>query len=322
MKSFIAAALFCATLPAFAVSTPDVRECLAPSDPGGGWDFTCRSISKLLYDEKIVPNNIQTVNMAGASGGVAFAHVVSKRDSDNSLFVAASTATTTRLAQNQYPGMNEKMVRWIGAIGADYGVIAVRKDSKYQNITEIMDAIKKDPSSVKFAGASSAGGWDHLKMLIAAEKAGIKDVKTIPYLSFNNGGDALTQVIGGHLNAFTGDISETKGFLHSGDLRILAVFSDKRLPAPFNDIPTAKEQGIDFVAPNWRGFYLPGKVSDATYDWWATTLQNLSKDPQWQKVMTENGLVAFKKTGKDFDDYVNQQITNIRNISKTLGIIQ
>lgn len=322
MRKLFTAAALCFALPAFAQSAPEIKECLAPSDPGGGWDFTCRSVAKLLYDEKIVPNNIQTVNMAGAGGGVAFAHVVAKRDSDNSLFVAASTATTTRLAQNQFVGMNEGMVRWVGAIGADYGVIAVGKNSPYHNLNELMDAIKNNISSVKFAGASSAGGWDHLKVLLSAEKAGVKEVKRIPYLSFNNGGDALTQVIGGHLDAFTGDISETKGFLESGDLRILAVLADNRLPPPFDSVPTAKEQGVDFVAPNWRGFYLPGKVSDATYDWWVATLNSLAGDAKWQAVMEQNGLVAFDKTGKVFDDYVKQQIADIRNISKTLGIIK
>ncbi|MBE2895334.1 tripartite tricarboxylate transporter substrate binding protein [Pasteurellaceae bacterium HPA106] len=303
-------------------AAPTIKECLAPAGPGGGWDFTCRSVSKLLFEEKLVPNPIQTVNMAGAGGGVAFAHVVSKRKKDDGLFVAASTATTTRLAQGQFKGMNADMVKWVAAIGADYGVIAVKKDAPYQTLDDLMAALKKTPSAVKFAGASSVGGWDHLKVLMAAQEAGVKNAQDIRYLSFNNGGDAITKVLGGHLDAFTGDISEAQGFIQSGDLRVLAVLADERLPAPYDAIPTAKEQGINTTAANWRGFYLPKEVSDETYNWWVTTLDKLNDDPKWHAVMAQNGLMPFHKSGAAFTDYVNTQIADIQAISKSLGIIK
>lgn len=43
-------------------------ECLAPADPGGGWDFTCRSVGTVLEELDLVPRGVQTVNMAGAGG--------------------------------------------------------------------------------------------------------------------------------------------------------------------------------------------------------------------------------------------------------------
>ncbi len=322
MKKLIFTTLALASWPLLAADAPEIKECLAPADPGGGWDFTCRSVSNLLYEEGIVKQPIQTVNMAGAGGGVAYAHVVSKRKDDNSLFVAASTATTTRLAQGQFAGMNADMVKWVGALGADYGIIAVNKDSQLDSLNALFDALKKDPSSVKFAGASSAGGWDHLKVLLTAQAAGIEDVRNIRYLAFNNGGDAITRVLGGHLDAFTGDISEAKGFIDSGDLKILAVLSEERLPEPFANIPTAREQGIDAIAPNWRGFYLPGGVSEDTYNWWVSTLDTLAESPEWQDVMTQNGLVEFHKTGADFETYVKDQIQDIQSLSKDIGIIK
>lgn len=303
-------------------AAPQLKECIAPSDPGGGWDFTCRSVSKLLREEGYVDNNIQTVNMAGAGGGVAFAHVVSKRADDDGLFVAGSTATTTRLAQGQFRGMSADDVKWAGSLGADYGIIAVSKSSPYDTLEELFKAIQDKPGSVKFAGASTNGGWDHLKVLLAAKAAGIDDYKKIPYLSFNNGGDALIQVVGGHVNAFTGDISEVKGFMDSGDIKVLAVFADERLPEPFDGIVTAKEQGIDYIAPNWRGFYLPGKIDQNTYDWWVATLNELSNTDAWHDVMHKNGLMPFTKTGAEFQEYVTQQISDIQSISKDLGIIK
>ena len=106
----------------------------------------------------------------------------------------------------QFPGMNADMVTWVGALGADYGIIAVGKDSKYQTLNDLMAAVKANPKSVKFAGGSARGGWDHLKVLIAAKAAGADQLPSIPYLSYNNGGEAMTQVVGGHVDAFTGEL--------------------------------------------------------------------------------------------------------------------
>lgn len=81
-------------------------ECIAPANPGGGWDFTCRSITKIMTDIDAYDGSIQVTNMAGGGGGLAYTHVVNERNSDDNLIVAASTATATRLAQNAYSGAN------------------------------------------------------------------------------------------------------------------------------------------------------------------------------------------------------------------------
>jgi len=297
-------------------------ECIAPANPGGGWDFTCRSVGKVLVDQDYIKGNVQTVNMSGAGGGVAFAHTVSKRAKDDNLIVAASTATTTRLAQGQFPGMNSDQVKWVGTLGADYGIIAVGKDSKYTSLSQLIDALKQDPTSVKFAGGSASGGWDHLKVLMTAQKAQVENLPKIRYLAFSGGSEALVQVVGGHVDAFTGDVSEVKGFMDSGDLRVLAVLSEQRLPAPFNAIPTAMEQGIDSVAPNWRGFYVPGKASQESYDWWVDTMNELYTTQEWKDIMTKNGLMPFHKSGAEFTQFVKNQTLDIQILSKDIGLIR
>ena len=58
-------------------------ECIAPANPGGGWDFTCRSITKIMTDIGAYDGSIQVTNMAGGGGGLAFTHVVNERDDDS-----------------------------------------------------------------------------------------------------------------------------------------------------------------------------------------------------------------------------------------------
>lgn len=297
-------------------------ECIAPANPGGGWDFTCRQVGKALYDLKLVPGPVQVTNMPGAGGGVAYGYLISKRGDDPNLLVAASTSTTTRLAQGKFPGMDKDMVRWVGALGADYGILAVGKDSPYKNLADFMNALKTDPSKVAIGGGSAVGGWDHFKVLIAAKAAGVKALTKVKYIAFQGGGEAITQVLGGHIQAYTGDVSEVQGHLESGGIRILAVLSEERLPGAMSDVPTAVEQGVDAVCPNWRGFYLAKNISDDAYNYWANSLDTLYQSAEWQQIMQDNGLMPFFKKGAAFDAFVAKQVGEIRDLSKELGIIK
>ncbi len=301
---------------------PDATECIAPAGAGGGWDFTCRQVGKALYDLKIVPSPVQVTNLSGGGGGVAYAEVVNKRNSDNNLIVAASSATSTRLAQGAYPGNTMDQVRWVGAIGSDYGVIAVSAKSDINSLAALMDKIKADPSSIAFAGGSAVGGWDHLKVLIAAKAAGIDDIRKIKYVAFEGGGEAITQLLGNHVQAFTGDLSEAQGFVESGDIKVLAVLAPERLPGDFGKFPTAKEQGIDAVGANWRGFYVPGGMSDDAYDFWVSAIKKVYDSAEWKKIMSDNGLMPLNASGADFQKFVADQVAATTAMSKEIGLIK
>ncbi len=302
--------------------TPENPECIAPANPGGGWDFTCRQVGKELQDLGLIGKTMQVVNLAGGGGGVAFAEVVNKRADDNDLIVAASSATATRLAQGAYPGNTTDQVRWLASIGADYGVIAVSADSEIETLPQLLDKIKTDPRSISVAGGSAVGGWDHLKVLIAASAYGIEDVRTVKYVAFDGGGEAVTQLLAGSVQAFTGDASEAKGFVDSGDIRVIAVLAPERLEGDFADFPTAKEQGVDAIGANWRGFYAPGGMSDAAYDAWVKKIGELYASDEWKEIMANNGLAPLDLQGADFEQFVQNSVSEIQDISREIGIIK
>lgn len=296
-------------------------ECIAPANPGGGWDFTCRQIGRIMYDIGVVDAPVQVTNMAGAGGGLAFVNVVNERNTDADLIVAASSATTTRLAQNAYGGATADQVRFVGAIGADPGVIVVANDSPYQNLTQLVDAILADPTSVAFAGGSAVGGFDHMKPLQILQAAGLEDITQIRYIGVDGGADAITQTIGGFTQAMTGDMSEIVGFVRSGDVRVLAVLTEERVPG-FEDIPTAREQGYDVVAVNWRGLYVPGGISDEAFNLWAERLRAVAASDEWQEAMASNGLAPFTKVGDDFQNWIDGVIAQTESLSRQIGVIQ
>lgn len=319
-RGAFAAALL--SLSAVAAQAQENPECIAPANPGGGWDFTCRQVGKSMQDLGLIEKTMQVVNLAGGGGGVAFAEVVNKRGDDDDLIVAASSATATRLAQGAFPGNTMDQVRWLASIGADYGVIAVSADSDIDTLPELLDQIKNDPTSTSVAGGSAVGGWDHLKVLIAANAYGIEDVRSVKYIAFDGGGEAVTQLLAGSVQAFTGDISEAKGFVDSGDIKVIAVLSPERLPGEFADMPTAKEQGVDAIGANWRGFYAPGDMSDAAYDAWVKKIADLYATEEWKEVMAANGLAPLSLQGEAFESFVADSVAQIQSISREIGIIK
>lgn len=297
-------------------------ECLAPAGAGGGWDFTCRvPAAQLMPKVGGVEGAIKVVNMSGSGGGKAFAYVVTKRNNDESLIVAASAATATRLAQKVYGDYNANDVRWVGALGIDYGAIVVGKNSPHKTLDDLLASLKNNPEKTPIVGGSSAGGWDHVKMLLVAKAAGISDLKKINYIAFDNGAKALLEVISGRAAAFTGDTSEVLGQLEAGEVRVLAVLSNDRVPV-LGDTPTAKELGYDVVGGNWRGFYVPAGISDETYNSWVETVKAVANSQEWAELRDKNGLAEFTSFGKDFDSFVTQQIKNVAEISRELKIIE
>ncbi|MDA0319770.1 MAG: tripartite tricarboxylate transporter substrate-binding protein [Paracoccaceae bacterium] len=321
MTEFRLKALIAGAIIGLSSSAAMSAECIAPANPGGGWDFTCRQIGKIMHDIGAVDSPIQVTNMAGAGGGLAFTHVVTERNTDADLIVAASSATTTRLAQNAYAGMTADQVRFVGAIGADPGVIVVAANSKYQSLNDLIEDVRANPGQVAFAGGSAVGGFDHIKPLMILQRSGISDVRAIKYIGVDGGADAITQTVGGFTQAMTGDMSEIVGFLKSGDVRALAVLTDERVPG-FESIPTAVEQGVDVVAVNWRGLYVPKGVSDDVFNQWAERLQAVADSAEWKEAMAANGLAPFTKVGSNFQNYIDGVVSDIRKLSKEIGVIQ
>lgn len=300
---------------------PSSPECIAPANPGGGWDFTCRAVTKAMSDSGAIDGTIQVTNMAGGGGGVAFANVVTERNEDDNLIIAASPATTLRLAQGQYGDFTEEDVRWLGVMGADFAVIAVAADSEYQTLEDLMAAVSADVGSVNFGGGSAVGGQDHMKVMLLAQAAGL-DPLGMTYTPFDGGGEALTALLGGFIDVFPGDASEVIGQVEAGDVRVLAALTQERLAAPLDEVPTAAEAGYPAEWIVFRGFYAPGDMSEEAYNWWVDALAATAESEEWAIARAEGGLGEFFMAGDDFETFAREQIVNFRQLSIDLGIIQ
>jgi putative tricarboxylic transport membrane protein len=298
---------------------PRNPECIAPAAPGGGFDLTCRLTSQKLNELGIVEPTIRTTNMPGGIGAVAYNAIQAQHRKDGNVIVAVSTGSWVNLAQGKFGRFSENDVRWLGAVGADYGVLAVRKDSRFKTLADFVDALKADPASVAIGAGGTVGSQDWMKPALVAKAAGV-DPKGMRYLSYEGGGEALAALLGGTIEALPGDASEMLGQLEAGEIRVLATFSAERLTGAYANIPTAKEAGYDVQWPIVRGFYVPPEVTDEQYAYWSNALAKLNADPAWQKARTDQGLYEYNLIGPEFDAFAKERTQAFRALAKEVGL--
>jgi putative tricarboxylic transport membrane protein len=255
-------------------------------------------------------------------GAVAYNTVVAQRPADGDTIVAFSSGSLLNLAQGKFGRFDEKAVRWLAAVGASYGAIAVKADSPYKTLGDLVEALKKDPSKVVIGSGGTVGSQDWMQTALIAKAAGINP-KDLRYVALEGGGEIATALLGGHIQVGSTDISDSMPHVEAGNMRLLAVFAEQRFDEPaMKDIPTAREQGYDIVWPVVRGFYVGPKVTDEQYNWWKTSFDKLLASDDFAKLRDQRELFPFAMTGSELDAYVQKEVARYRGMAKEFGLIQ
>ena len=175
-----------------AVKAPDYPKnnitIVAPSGAGGGWDLTARSIAKTLGETKLVDKSITVENKPGGGGAVYMAEYATKEvKNDHVLLVKFPPILINHNKAEGNSPYGYKDTTPLAQLTRDYGAIVVKADSKYNTLTDVLEAIKADATAVTLAGGSAPGSMDHLVGVLPAFKYGI-DPKTVKYVSYDGGG--------------------------------------------------------------------------------------------------------------------------------------
>jgi len=300
---------------------PRRPECIAPAQPGGGFDLTCRLAQEGLKVTGQLKEPMRIIYMPGGIGAVAYNHIVAQEPAAGNKIVAFSGGSLLNLAQGKFGKYDVNAVRWLAAVGSDFGVAVVRKDSPYKSLKDLMDALKADPSKIVLGAGGTVGSQDWMKAALTAKAAGI-DYRKMRFVAFEGGGEANTALRGGHIQAYMGDAAEAYTMLQGGSpIRVLAVFADERLPGDMSDIPTAKEQGFDIDWPIIRGFYVGPEVSDEEYNWWVQAFKNMQNDPKFDAERDKLGLFPFRMAGAELDKYVKERVKSYAELAGSFGLM-
>ena len=296
---------------ALAEQAPSRTECIAPAKPGGGFDLTCKLIQVSMMETGAIEKPMRVTYMPGGVGAVAYNAIVAQRPAEAGTVVAFSGGSLLNLSQGKFGRYGVDDVRWLASVGTDYGMIAVRSDSPWKTLKDLLTSMEKDPNSVVIGAGASIGSQDWMKSALLAQKANV-DPHKMRYVAFEGGGEPVTALMGNHVQVVSGDLSEMVPYLSGDKIRVLA--------GQLANVPTAKEQGYDLVWPIIRGFYVGPKVSDADYQWWVDAFNKLQQTDEFKKQRDLRGLFEFNMSGKQLDDYVKKQVTDYREQAKAFGL--
>lgn len=295
-------------------------EFIAPGGAGGGWDLTIRTTAKALKDTNLVSVPMPITNKPGGGGGVNLAYMQTKKGSDSLISVYSPPILLINL--NGSTDLSYKDTTPLARLITDYGAFVVPKDSKYNSIGEVMEALKKDPKSVKIGGNSSAGSMDHIQFLMVAKAAGVENIKEIDYISFQDG-TATAQLLGGHVDLLSTGLGDVEQLLASKELKALAQTAGKRVgESVLAEIPTVKEQGIDVTFENWRGLFAAPGAPDYAVKYWRETLAKMVETKEWDEACKKNGWDKAYLDQEEFEKFLGTVNEQYKGILEEIGMIK
>ncbi len=290
----------------------DTVTLITHSSPGGGSDLFLREMIKFLGPQMGL--NFVVKNVRGGGGAKAMAELANS-PADGSIFYATTPTCiqTPMFAETEYTIHNlEPMVN----VFLDPMVVYTRKDSPLSNLKDAVAAARKSPGKARWGGGTATElGRQILEKL--KEMAGV-DVRIV---SFEGGGDLMLSVLNGTVDMGVGEPAEIGSQLEAGQIRLLAVFTDKRLQAQ-SDVPTAKEQGVNLSLSKFRGLTGPKGLPPEVVKAWEQAIPKLLANPEYQAVYHANSLVPAFMDQKTFQAYVDQTETELRAYLTKMGVIK
>ena len=279
---------------------------VAASGPGGGSDLTAQAMKQVLEGEGIVRSvDIERVPGDGGLAGLA-GFVSSRRGDGQSLLIGGMFMVGAAVVKHAVSPLNDAIP--IAQITSDADVVVVPAQSPYRTLDDLLDAMRRDPQAMSWAGRS-VGGSDHPAMWQLARAAGIAP-ELMRYEPFHGAHEVALQVASGRFSAAIDGYSELDQFIRSGQLRGLAIVS--RQPLDGVSIPTFRQLGILGVSiANWCGAFAPPAVSDSERSRLGSAIQQMVQSTRWRTTLKLYHLRSAYLDAADFSQLVRQEQTRI-----------
>jgi tripartite-type tricarboxylate transporter receptor subunit TctC len=282
------------------------------SSPGGGTDVYLREMIKFLGP--VMGAEFAVENVRGGSGAKAIAKVATS-PADGSVFYG-STPSYINMSLLSKPEFGHDSVEPVVGIFLDPQVIYVRKDSPLKSLSDVVASAKANPGTQKW-GTGTPASLERQALEEFKNKAGV-DVTIVTH---DGGGDMMINVLNGSLDLGIGEVQEFRGQLDAGEVRVIGVFTDDRLPE-FPDAKTAKEEGIDMVVKKFRGIVGPKDLPADVIQAWEAGIGKVLLDPEFQKWYKSAGLIPAFMTHDEFTTFMASVVREQDAFFKEYGITE
>ncbi|MGH8642688.1 MAG: Bug family tripartite tricarboxylate transporter substrate binding protein [Burkholderiales bacterium] len=289
-------------------------EFVTHTGPGGGGDVLARAIATAMEKEKLMPVRMQVANKTGGSGATAMAYLVEKKGEPHTIAVYTGLWFTNPLMRQEAKVTMHDLTPVVGLV-REPAMLVVKNDAPYQSLKDFIEAAKKSPGQLKqSAGSIGARDWVVRQLLMKNTGA------NWAYISFPGGGERIAALLGGHVNIMLIEPQEAGEHIRAGNMRVLAVVSEKRL-APFANVPTVKEAGFDVPnVPQVRGIVAPPGIPAEAVAYWEELFAKFVKTPSWKKYLEDNLFDDGFQRSAELNKFIDQYSETVRGILKEGGV--
>lgn len=292
-------------------------EIMVHSKPGSSPDVLARFIQQIWQKDGLVSVPVTINNQPVISVGFAW---LNQHKGNAHKLTVSSTSTVVA------PLMGTSDVPWqdltpISLLLSEYIALGVAPDSELKTAQDFIDRLKQDPKSLSIGFGGSRGNPNNTAVALAAQKAGV-DIANLKFVIYSSGAEARVGVMGGHVDAVSNAASGLVGPYVDKTLRILAVSSPERLAAPFQDVPTWREIGLDVVDSNWRWIGGPGGMTDEQIAYWEGIVAKTVQTKEWQEMAEANNATTTYLNHADTVKFFEEQQASMTEVLKSLDLLK
>ncbi len=287
--------------------------------PGSGPDRLARSMQRLLQDKDLLKVSLVVINKPGGGGAIAYGYLKQKAGDPHVIGIASASILTNYISGRSPVGYSDLTA--IARLYGEYIAVAVRPDSQIKSGRDLLEKLKKDPGSITFGVATSLGNSNHQAVALAMRASGV-DVRKVKTVVFQSGGQAITAMLGGHVDVVPASVSSWVGRLKEGQVRVLAVAAPKRLTGVYASVPTWTEQGAKTVVSNWRGVVGAPDMTKVQAAYWIDLLRTMVATPEWKRDLERQHLADEFLSGAEFARYMAEESAELGVLLKDLDLVK
>ncbi|MCD0501776.1 Bug family tripartite tricarboxylate transporter substrate binding protein [Bordetella petrii] len=257
-------------------------EYVVPAGPGAALDTAARELQRLLEKQKILDQTLVITNKPGGSGAVGLQTL---RAHEGDAHWVGTFSTGMISARVLHPdALSYAEMTPIALLLEESMLVAVRADSPFKNVHDLVAQLKKQPDSLTIAIATSVGNHIHLAIAKPLKKAGV-DITKLVIVPYKSSGESMTALLGGHVDVVSASSPNVLSQYKAGTIRLLAATTAERLPGQLSDVPTWKEQGIDAVSTSVQGVLGPRNMTPSQLQYWESALAKVTASEEWNEFL-------------------------------------
>lgn len=293
-------------------------EMIVPATAGGSLDFSARAVARIWGELKLVPAST-VVNKSGGGHAVAYSYLFQRAGDPHFVSITSPTLVTGQI-NGRLPAAHRELTP-LATLTTEYIAFAVKAGSPIKNGKQLIEMLKEKPESVSVALGNALGSTTHIALGLPLLSAGV-DVSKVKLVAFNSSSEALTALMGGHVDVAVASTVSVGRQAQQGTVTPIALSSAKRLGGVFADVPTWTELGRRGEFENWRGMIGSKELTPAQTSYWGNVFKQVSESGEFAEVAKKGQLEIRYRGPAEMRKFLDEQYSELGKVMRYLKIVK